>query len=147
MSPDGGIGRRVRLKIWCPQGCAGSIPVLGTQKSLESVDFQGFLPLVCVSFTCFLPLFTTFFDTKKTHSMTQRISGCRKPSATESNRHQSGTKPPIFLQKILSTTTFRFLSLLLDENFEQLATPFNKLAFIKQAHSLNYYSSTKNCEL
>ncbi len=29
-SPDGGIGRRVRLKIWYSQGCAGSIPVPGT---------------------------------------------------------------------------------------------------------------------
>ena len=31
-SPDGGIGRRARLKIWYSQGCAGSIPVLGTWK-------------------------------------------------------------------------------------------------------------------
>lgn len=30
-SPDGGIGRRARLKIWYWQQCAGSIPVLGTQ--------------------------------------------------------------------------------------------------------------------
>src|ERR1700704_5778156 len=29
--PDGGIGRRARLKIWYSQGCAGSIPVPGTQ--------------------------------------------------------------------------------------------------------------------
>ncbi len=29
-SPDGGIGRRARLKIWLSQGSAGSIPVLGT---------------------------------------------------------------------------------------------------------------------
>lgn len=29
-SPDGGTGRRVRLKIWYSQGCAGSIPVPGT---------------------------------------------------------------------------------------------------------------------
>lgn len=29
--PDGGIGRRARLKIWFPQGSAGSIPVLGTK--------------------------------------------------------------------------------------------------------------------
>ena len=29
-SPDGGIGRRVRLKIWFSQGSAGSIPVPGT---------------------------------------------------------------------------------------------------------------------
>ena len=28
--PDGGIGRRARLKIWLSQGSAGSIPVLGT---------------------------------------------------------------------------------------------------------------------
>src|SRR5690606_6535625 len=28
--PDGGIGRRARLKIWFSQGSAGSIPVLGT---------------------------------------------------------------------------------------------------------------------
>ena len=33
-SPDGGIGRRARLKIWCSQGCAGSIPVLGTENQL-----------------------------------------------------------------------------------------------------------------
>jgi hypothetical protein len=30
-SPDGGIGRRARLKIWYSQGCAGSIPVPGTE--------------------------------------------------------------------------------------------------------------------
>lgn len=30
-SPDGGIGRRVRLKIWFPKGSAGSIPVPGTK--------------------------------------------------------------------------------------------------------------------
>ena len=29
--PDGGIGRRVRLKIWLSQGSAGSIPVPGTK--------------------------------------------------------------------------------------------------------------------
>ena len=28
--PDGGTGRRARLKIWLSQGSAGSIPVLGT---------------------------------------------------------------------------------------------------------------------
>ena len=26
----GGIGRRARLKIWCPQGRVGSSPTLGT---------------------------------------------------------------------------------------------------------------------
>ena len=31
-SPDGGIGRRARLKIWFPKGSAGSIPVPGTLK-------------------------------------------------------------------------------------------------------------------
>ena len=30
--PDGGTGRRARLKIWLSQGSAGSIPVLGTKK-------------------------------------------------------------------------------------------------------------------
>ncbi len=30
LSPDGGTGRRARLKIWLSQGSAGSIPVLGT---------------------------------------------------------------------------------------------------------------------
>ena len=30
LCPDGGIGRRARLKIWYWQQCAGSIPVLGT---------------------------------------------------------------------------------------------------------------------
>lgn len=32
-SPDGGIGRRSRLKICRSQGCAGSIPVPGTKAS------------------------------------------------------------------------------------------------------------------
>ena len=32
LSPDGGTGRRARLKIWLSQGSAGSIPVLGTFK-------------------------------------------------------------------------------------------------------------------
>ena len=31
LSPDGGTGRRARLKIWLSQGSAGSIPVLGTK--------------------------------------------------------------------------------------------------------------------
>jgi hypothetical protein len=38
-SPDGGIGRRARLKIWYSQGCAGSIPVPGTKKNLKSLIF------------------------------------------------------------------------------------------------------------
>lgn len=29
--PSGGIGRRARLKIWCPQGRVGSIPTLATK--------------------------------------------------------------------------------------------------------------------
>ncbi len=33
-SPDGGIGRRARLKIWFSQESAGSIPVLGTLKAI-----------------------------------------------------------------------------------------------------------------
>ena len=33
LCPDGGIGRRARLKIWLSQGSAGSIPVLGTNAS------------------------------------------------------------------------------------------------------------------
>ena len=37
-SPDGGIGRRARLKIWFRQRSAGSIPVLGTKKP----RFRGF---------------------------------------------------------------------------------------------------------
>ena len=34
-SPDGGTGRRARLKIWLSQGSAGSIPVLGTKGQSE----------------------------------------------------------------------------------------------------------------
>ena len=45
--PDGGIGRRARLKIWCPQGCAGSIPVLGTEHDLR----QFFLKLPFLFFS------------------------------------------------------------------------------------------------
>ncbi len=37
--PDGGIGRRARLKIWFRQRSAGSIPVLGTKKPLISAVF------------------------------------------------------------------------------------------------------------
>lgn len=33
-SPDGGTGRRARLKIWLSQGSAGSIPVLGTNPTI-----------------------------------------------------------------------------------------------------------------
>ena len=33
--PDGGIGRRARLKIWFQQWSAGSIPVLGTVPNLK----------------------------------------------------------------------------------------------------------------
>jgi hypothetical protein len=48
-SPDGGIGRRARLKIWLSQGSAGSIPVLGTKadrrqlRSRLNVEFRRFL--------------------------------------------------------------------------------------------------------
>ncbi len=35
--PDGGIGRRARLKIWLSQGSAGSIPVLGTKTLVRSI--------------------------------------------------------------------------------------------------------------
>ena len=31
--PGGGIGRRARLRIWCPQGRAGSTPVPGTSRT------------------------------------------------------------------------------------------------------------------
>ena len=40
MSPDGGIGRRARLKILYSQGCAGSIPVLGTLTGLQQIVNQ-----------------------------------------------------------------------------------------------------------
>lgn len=30
LCPDGGIGRHARLKIWCPWGCVGSSPTLGS---------------------------------------------------------------------------------------------------------------------
>ena len=33
--PGGGIGRRARLRIWCPQGRAGSTPVPGTTQSFR----------------------------------------------------------------------------------------------------------------
>ena len=36
--PDGGIGRRVRLKIWYWQRCAGSIPVPGTFQVLTELN-------------------------------------------------------------------------------------------------------------
>ena len=46
--PDGGIGRRSRLKICRSQGCAGSIPVPGTEvnKSLAGISFQDFFVLI-----------------------------------------------------------------------------------------------------
>src|SRR5580692_4317426 len=44
LSPDGGIGRRARLKIWYSQGCAGSIPVPGTLATKQ----------LCISMTAFL---------------------------------------------------------------------------------------------
>ena len=41
-SPDGGTGRRARLKIWLSQGSAGSIPVLGTKlRGLTGIDSVG----------------------------------------------------------------------------------------------------------
>ena len=36
--PDGGTGRRVRLKIWYWQQCAGSIPVLGTRQGKSKIS-------------------------------------------------------------------------------------------------------------
>jgi hypothetical protein len=47
-SPDGGTGRRARLKIWLSQGSAGSIPVLGTKVRVSaglSVNEQNILTL------------------------------------------------------------------------------------------------------
>jgi hypothetical protein len=47
-SPDGGTGRRARLKIWLSQGSAGSIPVLGTEARVSaglSVKEQNILTL------------------------------------------------------------------------------------------------------
>ncbi len=41
--PDGGIGRRSRLKICRSQGCAGSIPVLGTILKRQSTKRIAFL--------------------------------------------------------------------------------------------------------
>jgi hypothetical protein len=41
ISPDGGIGRRVRLKIWFQQWSAGSIPVLGTTTAPQKM--RGFV--------------------------------------------------------------------------------------------------------
>ena len=44
--PGGGIGRRSRLKICRSQGCAGSIPVLGTSLSFKALlvfAFKAFL--------------------------------------------------------------------------------------------------------
>ena len=44
--PDGGIGRRARLKIWFSQGSAGSIPVPGTKYQPQNPDparISGFL--------------------------------------------------------------------------------------------------------
>ena len=38
-SPDGGTGRRARLKIWLSQGSAGSIPVLGTNPVTKVTGF------------------------------------------------------------------------------------------------------------
>ncbi len=37
--PDGGTGRRARLKIWLSQGSAGSIPVLGTNPVTKVTGF------------------------------------------------------------------------------------------------------------
>jgi hypothetical protein len=37
LCPDGGIGRRSRLKICRSQGCAGSIPVPGTYLEKEAL--------------------------------------------------------------------------------------------------------------
>ena len=39
-SPDGGIGRRARLKIWLSQGSAGSIPVLGTKQIYKALQIN-----------------------------------------------------------------------------------------------------------
>jgi hypothetical protein len=92
------IGRQATLRWWCPKGRAGSNPVLGTTKSLEDVDFQDFSLLMCVGFAHFLSLFATFFDTKKTHFMTRRFSGCRILSTKECKLHEK----QVFFQKIFT---------------------------------------------
>ena len=38
LSPNGGTGRRARLKIWLSQGSAGSIPVPGTKMRKGAVS-------------------------------------------------------------------------------------------------------------
>jgi hypothetical protein len=62
------------------------------------VDFQDFSLLMCVGFTHFLSLSATFFDTKKTHFMTRRFSGCRILSTKECKLHEK----QIFFQKIFT---------------------------------------------
>ena len=67
-SPDGGTGRRARLKIWLSQGSAGSIPVLGTKARVSaglSVKEQNILTLK-------LKL-TLFLGVKEQHILTLKL--------------------------------------------------------------------------
>ena len=54
------------LKIWFSQESAGSIPVLGTHKSLIINRLQGFNFLYALRFTRFLALSTVILDTHLT---------------------------------------------------------------------------------
>ena len=61
LSPDGGTGRRARLKIWLSQGSAGSIPVLGTnnpQLRLGIIYIKKELDVSSSAIQQFLTLFT-----------------------------------------------------------------------------------------
>jgi hypothetical protein len=62
--PDGGIGRRARLKILFSKGSAGSIPVLGTyHRRLVSENLRAFFVFVRLSnFHCFPGSKTTSVD-------------------------------------------------------------------------------------
>ncbi|MEY3152410.1 MAG: hypothetical protein RLZZ333_1007, partial [Bacteroidota bacterium] len=67
-SPDGGTGRRARLKIWLSQGSAGSIPVLGTNPTIPCRVF-------------YLPFQVTAYQTKKTELVdpSSAIQQCFNP--------------------------------------------------------------------
>ncbi len=41
--PGDGIGRHARLKIWCPYGCGGSSPPLGTIKNSLTIEWDFFV--------------------------------------------------------------------------------------------------------
>ena len=92
-SPDGGTGRRARLKIWLSQGSAGSIPVLGTEAR------------VSVSMSTNTSLWPFLHTHTQTHTVFLGCEGAKYPQ-TQTHAVFLGVKKENILTLTLKLTLF-----------------------------------------